>query len=67
MASLKDIAHDYRRSAQLLTDRVSELSKLDTKELCMMELFRHRKKINALKNISREMLSTAKMLEDYYN
>ena len=67
MASLAEMAVGYRESAKLLTDKVSELSSIDKSMMSNMQRFRLKAKINKLESWAREMLSTATMLEHYYD
>ena len=66
MASLSEIARDYRRSAELLRTKADELSRRDTSDIGMMEKYRLKRKISTYKGIAADMLGTANFLERYY-
>ena len=64
---LKEIAKEYRKSAELLKQRIAILGKEEKRGgLCEMELLRLRIRLETLRTMYYETLRTAKYLEDYY-
>ena len=62
-----ELAKEYRESGQLLKNRILELRyKLKTEDLCEMEKFRLRGRIDALKKMERDVNEIAVVLERYY-
>lgn len=64
---LKDLAGEYRQSAELIRQRIAALTKKEKSGgLCEMELLRLRIRLETLRTMYYETLRTAKYLEDYY-
>jgi len=66
--TLKELAADYRKSAALLKERIAELRAQieDGKDLCEMDKFRLRGRIDTLTAMYHETSLTAYTLERYY-
>lgn len=63
-----ELAKEYRQSALLLKGRIAELKeKLATKNMCEMDKFRLRGRIDTLSKMEREMNEIAVVLERYYD
>ena len=62
-----ELAKEYRESARLLKTRIGELRLiLRNEELCEMEKFRLRGRIDALSKMERDVTEIAVLLERYY-
>ena len=65
--TMTELALEYRRSGLLLKTRIAELrQKLKTEEMCEMDKFRLRGRIDTLVKIEREVNEIAVFLERYY-
>ncbi|MBE6949520.1 MAG: hypothetical protein E7456_06710 [Ruminococcaceae bacterium] len=63
-----ELAKEYRQSGLLLKKRIAELRKLLAKgDLCEMEKFRLRGRIDTLASMERDMNEIAVVLEKYYD
>ncbi len=66
--TMNELAREYRQSALLLKTRIAELRhQLLTKNLCEMDKFRLRGRIDTLSKMEREMNEIAVVLERYYD
>ncbi len=65
--TMTELAMEYRESGLLLKTRIAELrQKLKTEDMCEMEKFRLRGRIDSLSKIEREVSEIAVFLERYY-
>lgn len=66
--NLTEMGAEYRVSASLLKNRISELtSTLKTKPMCEMDKMRMRARIDGLMSMYRDTSETAIVLERYYD
>ena len=66
--TMTELAKEYRQSALLLKNRIAELKKLLAKgNLCEMDKFRLRGRIDTLSSMERDMNEIAVVLEKYYD
>lgn len=64
---LKELSKEYRKSAELLRQRIAVLGKEEKYGgLCEMELLRLRIRLETLRTMYYDTLRTAKYLEEYY-
>ena len=66
--TMNELAKEYRRSAVLLKNRITELKKQLAKgNMCEMDKFRLRGRIDTLSKMERDMNEIAVVLERYYD
>ncbi len=65
--TLTELAKQYRQSGNALYKRIGEIKKMmEEEEMCEMEMLRTRIRLETLRGMYYDTMSTARHLESYY-